>query len=213
MKTIIKIRGLTKSFKEAPIIENFDLDIYEDEILVIMGPSGIGKSTLLNIIGQIDKAYDGQIQYASDIFDNIPVPLPFVFQESETLLPWKTVEENIKLVQRKPDEEVILKILAELELLEHRNKYPHELSGGMKQRVGIARALVCRSKILLMDEPFGSLDLTLRNKLQDLILKIKEENHLTILFVTHDEDEAMRIGNRVIRLNREWQNNKAHASL
>jgi len=200
VKSIIQIENLSKQFSGNPILKDVTFDVFEDEILVIMGPSGVGKSTLLNLIGQLDFQYEGRIIYDSVIFEGHPVPFPFVFQASESLLPWLNVEDNIKLVKKDLTDSALNEILKQVELIAHRHKMPHELSGGMKQRVGIARALICHSKILLMDEPFSSLDHELRRKLQDLIVEIRKETHLTIIFVTHDLEEAQRIGTRIISL-------------
>lgn len=200
MKPLIEIVKLGKKYGSVNVFKALTFNIYENELLVIMGASGAGKSTLLNIIGGLDTDFEGEVIYSDDVFSEIEIPLPFVFQEFESLLPWKTVEENIRLVKRNISEEEIENVLREVELIDHRDKYPDALSGGMKQRVGIARALICHSKVLFMDEPFGSLDSTLRRKLQDLILRIKAEREMTILFVTHDLDEGERLGDRIITI-------------
>ena len=200
MKSIVQIENLSKYYAGKRVLNNVSFNVFEDEILVIMGPSGVGKSTLLNLIGQLDSKYEGRIAYDPVVFEGHQVPFPFVFQASESLLPWLNVEDNIKLVKKDLSEEALNDVLAQVELLEHRTKMPHALSGGMKQRVGIARALVCHSKLLLMDEPFSSLDADLRKKLQDLMIQIKKERLLTIIFVTHDIEEANRIGTRIITL-------------
>lgn len=200
MKPLIEVVDLGKKYGNIDVFKALTFNIYENELLVIMGASGAGKSTLLNILGGLDTDYEGEIIYSEDVFSEIEVPMPFVFQEFESLLPWKTVEENIRLVKKHVSEVEIENVLREVELLEHRDKYPEALSGGMKQRVGIARALICHSKVLYMDEPFGSLDSELRRKLQDLILRLKAERDMTILFVTHDVDEGKRLGDRIITI-------------
>ena len=199
-KTWIEIKHMKKVFGSEVLFEDFNLKVYENEILVLMGPSGAGKSTLLNVIGQLE-AYDGgEIIYHPELFEGIKVPLPFVFQEFDTLLPWKTVEGNIRLVARGLTEAALNEVLETVALSEHRHKKPGALSGGMKQRVGIARALVCHSKILLMDEPFGSLDREMRLKMQDFLLELQLRTGLTIILVTHDPEEAQRLATRIIRL-------------
>jgi len=200
VKTIIQVEKVSKKFTGKTIFSDVSFEVYEDEILVIMGDSGIGKSILLNIIGQLDRAYDGSISYDPSVFEGNQIPFPFVFQALESLLPWKNVEDNIRLVQSNLSEQALNEILHLVSLESHRYKKPHELSGGMKQRVGIARALVCHSKVLLMDEPFSSLDSKLRKRLQDLIVDIKNKRGLTVIFVTHDVEEALRIGDRIINL-------------
>lgn len=200
MKSIIQVENVSKIFGGKRIFSEISFEVYSDEILVLMGESGVGKSTMLNLIGQLDCDFEGEITYDACIFEGNRIPFPFVFQESESLLPWKNVEDNIRLVQSNISKEALDEILNLVSLETHRYKKPHELSGGMKQRVGIARALVCHSKVMLMDEPFSSLDANLRRKLQDLIIEIKNKRSLTVIFVTHDLDEAKRIGDRIINL-------------
>lgn len=200
MNPIIKINNLTKVFDGIKIIDRLNLEVYSNEILVIMGASGAGKTSLLNIIGQLDRDYQGEIEYASDIFQATHVPFPYVFQDSESLLPWKTVIGNIKIGNQHVEEYELEDILESLSLSEHRHKFPYQLSGGMKQRVGIARALVCHSKMMLMDEPFSNLDAVLRKKLQELVRLIREKRGMTVIFVTHDEEEAQCVADRIIRL-------------
>ncbi|MZQ98052.1 MAG: ATP-binding cassette domain-containing protein [Acidaminobacter sp.] len=199
-KTFIKLERLKKSFGREVIFEDFNLDVYDNEILVIMGPSGAGKSTLLNVIGQLEPCDSGEVHYHPELFEGTKVPLPFVFQEFDTLLPWKTVEGNIRLVAKDLSETELQGVLDTVALSEHRHKKPAALSGGMKQRVGIARALVCHSKILLMDEPFGSLDRDMRLKMQDFLLDLQHRTGLTIVLVTHDLEEAEKLGTRIVRL-------------
>ncbi len=200
MKPIIQVEKVSKKFAGKTILHEVSFDVFAGEILVLMGESGVGKSTMLNLIGQLDRDFEGNIVYDKSIFEDNTIPFPFVFQESESLLPWKTVEDNIRLVLGDLTAKALDEILQLVSLEAHRHKKPHELSGGMKQRVGIARALVCHSKVLLMDEPFSSLDANLRIKLQDLIIDIKNKRGLTVIFVTHDLAEAKRIGDRVINL-------------
>lgn len=199
-KTLIKLERLKKSFGREVIFEDFNLDVYDNEILVIMGPSGAGKSTLLNVIGQLEPYDSGEVHYHPELFEDTAVPLPFVFQEFDTLLPWKTVEGNIRLVAKDLSETELQAVLDTVALSEHRHKKPSALSGGMKQRVGIARALVCHSKILLMDEPFGSLDRDMRLKMQDFLLDLQGRTGLTIVLVTHDLEEAEKLGTRIVKL-------------
>lgn len=200
MERLLSIRNMSKCFGQKKVLNDINLEVYEKEILVIMGPSGCGKSTLLNIIGKLDPVFSGDIHYEPILFDGVRVPFPFVFQESESLLPWKNVYDNLKLVSDGVNERDIEAVLRTVDLWEHRNKRPSELSGGMKQRVGIARALMCHSKILFMDEPFSSLDVELRLKMQNLVVNLKVNQGLSIVFVTHDIDEASRIGDRIVQM-------------
>lgn len=200
MEPLISINNLTKRFGSEKVFEGFKLEIFRDEILVIMGASGSGKSTLLNLIAELDHDYEGEMWRSTDISEGVSIPYPMVFQETESLLPWLNVIENIRLVAPGLTGDQIISLLKEVEMADDSHKYPRELSGGMKQRVGIARALACRSRILLMDEPFASLDEELRLKLQDLIRAIKARDGLTVVFVTHDQSEAERLGDRIIKL-------------
>ena len=195
---LIEVKGLTKSFGSESLLKNFSLDISEGEIVAVMGPSGIGKSTLLNIIGGLDREYEGSISYDKKIFEGIEVPFPFVFQESESLLPWKSVEDNVRIAGRRLAQEEIDDALKSVGLYEHRRKKPSELSGGMKQRVSLARALVCRSRVLLLDEPFASLDSEMRTKLQLLVKDLCKSKGITVIMVTHDRSEAEAMADRIV---------------
>ncbi|MBW8381149.1 MAG: ATP-binding cassette domain-containing protein [Youngiibacter sp.] len=195
---LIEVKGLTKSFGSEALLKDFSLEIGEGEIVAVMGPSGIGKSTLLNIIGGLDREYEGRISYDKKIFEGIEVPFPFVFQESESLLPWKSVEDNVRIAGRQLAQEEIDDALKSVGLYEHRRKKPSELSGGMKQRVSLARALVCRSRVLLLDEPFASLDSEMRTKLQLLVKDLCKSKGITVIMVTHDRSEAEAMADRIV---------------
>ena len=197
---LIEVKGLTKSFGSEALLKDFSLEIGEGEIVAVMGPSGIGKSTLLNIIGGLDREYEGSISYDKKIFEGIEVPFPFVFQESESLLPWKSVEDNVRIAGRQLAQEEIDDALKSVGLYEHRRKKPSELSGGMKQRVSLARALVCRSRVLLLDEPFASLDSDMRTKLQLLVKDLCKSKGITVIMVTHDRSEAEVMADRIVSI-------------
>ena len=193
----IKIRGLYKKFKDHIVFDNFNLDIFEGELLCVLGPSGCGKTTLLRIIAGLEPA-EGKILVDGKQTDD-PSPNRFVvFQDFEQLLPWKTVEDNISFMSD-ADIEPLISLVG---LKGFEKKYPHELSGGMKQRVAIARALAMHPSILLMDEPFGSLDAQMRRKLQGDLIQIWQKTGLTILFITHNIRESILLGTRVVVLSR-----------
>lgn len=186
-------------------IEKIDLDILPNEFLAVVGTSGCGKSTLLNMVGGLDEPTLGQIT-----IDGRPVTGPgrdrgFVFQ-SYSLFEWMTVAGNIRFALEKSALSAAEKDAAVAELIQavglrgFENAWPHQLSGGMKQRVAIARALVYRPKILLMDEPFGALDAQTRGLMQELLLKIWEDHKVTVIFITHDVDEAIFLADRVVVL-------------
>ena len=199
---MININKMTKTFSKQVIFKEFSLEVKKEEILVILGSSGVGKTTLLNILSKVDMDFDGEIIYNKEVFENVEIALPVVFQEFDQLFPWFDVKKNIILPIKKNKEnnEKFKQIVKSLGLNDSINKYPIQLSGGMKQRASIARALMCDSKVLLMDEPFGSLDFKMRKNLQNLIIKIKEDYKKTIVFITHDVEEAILIGDRIIVL-------------
>ena len=204
MKNIkIKIRNFSKTFYSSePVkaLENINLDVYENEFLCIVGPSGCGKTTLLRIIAGFE-SYEGEV-----LVDGNPVTSPgptrfVVFQEFDQLLPWKTVFKNIEFGLRlkgvKDREKRVKEMISLVGLKGFENSYPHQLSGGMKQRVAIARALVMDPSVLLMDEPFGSLDAQIRRRLQRELVQIWQEIRETIIFVTHNVRESVILADRV----------------
>ncbi|MHB9094103.1 MAG: ABC transporter ATP-binding protein [Eubacteriales bacterium] len=197
------LRGVTHRFGETKIFEDLDLQVEEGCFCCIVGPSGCGKSTLLRIIAGLYRPVKGEV-----LLDNKPPSLDkgeigFVFQE-DALFPWFTVEENIKfgLRARKVDKsswgQIIEHNLQKVGLADYRDYYPSQLSGGMKQRVAIARVLAYNPKLLLMDEPFASLDSLNRNMLQTELIDLWAREKKTILFVTHNIDEAVFLAERLI---------------
>lgn len=207
-ETILEVKNLTKVYADTDasktILGNVSLSVAKREFLCILGPSGCGKTTLLRCIAGFedyegDVLVDGEKRYEPGS-DRI-----MVFQDFNQLFPWKTVEKNIqhplKLqgikdkaeLQRMSDE-----VLAKVRLEGYGKYYPHQLSGGMKQRVAIAKALALKPKIILMDEPFAALDAMTRNDLQDEVIGLSEESDCTFLFVTHNIQEALVLGTRII---------------
>ncbi|UYO36325.1 ABC transporter ATP-binding protein [Bacillus zhangzhouensis] len=184
------------------VLEDLRLSIIPGEFVTVIGPSGCGKSTLLKIIGGLDTAYDGQVLIGDRQVTEPGMKQGFIFQEHR-LFPWLTVEENIAAnfnlkqqdVRRKVDE---LIEIVRLKGFEH--AYPHELSGGMSQRVAIARVLLRDPEILLLDEPFGALDAFTRKHLQDVLLDIWQEKKTTMMLVTHDIDESIYLGKEIVLL-------------
>jgi NitT/TauT family transport system ATP-binding protein len=197
--TILESKEISKSYNDKIIIKNINLELKQGEFVSIVGKSGTGKTTLLHILGKILNPTSGSINY------NPPNLKPaMVFQEyNKSLFPWLTVFQNLKLVLNSNLESLDEHILYYLSLvgLEHsKNKYPWELSSGMQQRVSIARALVYKPSILLMDEPFGSLDSGTKNDLESDLLDLWKKLNLTILMITHDIEEAIFMSNRVLIL-------------
>jgi NitT/TauT family transport system ATP-binding protein len=178
----------------------------EGDFVALIGPSGCGKSTLLHIVSGLSAPSFGNVRLRGEIVDAPRPQMMFVFQQyTKSIFPWKTVLDNvclgIKYRLRATRGEIAQRALAQLKLVgleRYANYYPYQLSGGMQQRVAIARALARRPEILLMDEPFSALDAMMRVELQDLLLWLWREFKFTILFVTHDLDEALYLAQRVI---------------
>jgi NitT/TauT family transport system ATP-binding protein len=203
---MIEIRGVHKEFvkgeRRVVALQDIDLTVAEREFVAILGPSGCGKSTLLNMVAGFDLPTQGSVKVAQE---EITAPAPsrgVVFQEP-ALFPWLTVMDNVvfgpKTVgQRAADYRPrAAQIIEQIGLSGFEASYPAELSGGMRQRVGIARVLIMEPKVLLMDEPFGSLDAQTRTQMQELLLSLWERHQQTVLFITHDIEEAVLLADRV----------------
>jgi len=190
-----RLSGINKSFAGLEVLKNLTMQEEENRIICILGPSGTGKTTLLNIISGVVKADGGEISGFAGRH------ISYLFQEPR-LLPWKTVRENIDFVlkdklSRAQREQVISRYLDMVELSEFASYYPAKLSGGMKQRVSIARAFAYPSEILLMDEPFKGLDTQLKMTLIKSFIKLWTQDRRSVFFVTHDIQEAVLIGHVV----------------
>jgi len=206
----LEIENLVKSYPTPDkgkfvVLNNINLTIGEDEYISVIGHSGCGKSTLLKIIGGFEKATSGSVRLEGKEIRKPGAERMMVFQ-NYSLLPWLTVRENIRLAvdevlknaNRAEKITIVNEHLAMVNLTAAADKYPDEISGGMKQRVGIARALAIRPKMLLMDEPFGALDALTRGKLQRQVLDIWEHNRQAVMMITHDVDEAIYMSDRII---------------
>ena len=200
---ICKLFPAGKNATPAPALLNFSMDVDEEELVCIVGPSGCGKTTLLKIIAGLETATEGQV-----LLNGIKVEQPgpdrgLVFQEF-ALYPWRNVKENVEfgpeMQHMPPPERRILsdKCIRLVGLGGDEHKYPSQLSGGMKQRVAIARALANKPDILLMDEPFGSLDAQTRLVMQNELLRIWNEDRKPVIFVTHSVEEAVYLSGRVV---------------
>jgi ABC-type nitrate/sulfonate/bicarbonate transport system ATPase subunit len=207
--TILSIRGVSRSFPASNggtptvALQATDLAVAENDFITILGPSGCGKSTLLRIVAGLDTQTTGEVR-----LDGQPITGPgadrgMVFQ-SYTLFPWLTVQDNVcfglreRGLPRSQQLEQAAAFIAKVGLRGFEHHYPKQLSGGMQQRVAIARALANGPRMLLMDEPFGALDHQTRELMQELLLGIWEAEKKTVLFVTHDIDEAVFMGTRVV---------------
>jgi nitrate/nitrite transport system ATP-binding protein len=206
----LKIENLHKSFKagngrESFVLKDINLTIAETEYVSVIGHSGCGKSTLLRIVAGLEKLTSGSVRLQGKEICKPGCDRMMVFQQY-SLLPWLTVRQNIRLavdevlthlspVEKK---ELVNEHIAMVNLTAAADKYPDEISGGMKQRVGIARALSTRPKMLLMNEPFGALDALTRGKLQRQVLEIWESHRQAVMMITHDVDEAIYMSDRIV---------------
>jgi NitT/TauT family transport system ATP-binding protein len=206
----LKLRNISKTFtsekgEKIESLSSVSLDIENQEFICLLGPSGCGKTTLLRIIAGLDQASTGTVELGGTLIDRPNPQLAMIFQEY-SLYPWRTVVANIGFgleIRKIPAEErhsIVQKYVEIVGLEGFENSYPYELSGGMRQRVAVARALAVDPSILLMDEPFGALDAQTRNLLQQELLKIWEKTKKTILFVTHSVDEAVFMADRIVVL-------------
>lgn len=201
---MIQIKEVSKSFdKGTPVLDHIDFTVNRGDFVAIVGPSGCGKSTLLNMIAGYDFPTTGSIMMNNSIIKG-PSYKRAVVSQDNTLFPWLNVEANISygLKIRKQDKETIKiktkSILEEVGLFDFRKHKIFELSGGMRQRVALARTLVNDSELILMDEPLGALDSLTRSVMQTLVHRLWLENNLTVLMITHDIDEALLLANKVL---------------
>lgn len=203
----VSVRDTKKIYKakdgDVVALNGVNLDIYDNEFVTVVGPSGCGKSTLMNIIAGLDTPTSGEVLMDGEAIDGTSADKGVIFQ-AYALFPWLTVLENVRFgldMKKVPLEEgnkIAMKYIRNVELEDFANSYPKKLSGGMKQRVAIARAYANNPSILLMDEPFGAVDAQTRTQLQSELLKIWEEENKTCFFITHDVEEAVLLGQRVV---------------
>ncbi|WP_035057772.1 ABC transporter ATP-binding protein [Andreprevotia chitinilytica] len=209
MTAQIKVEHVSKVFKtpgdDVVALRDINLEIPRGQFVCLLGPSGCGKSTLLNAVAGFSLPSSGRIMVDGATITDTGPDRGMVFQEY-ALFPWMTVAQNIAFglkIKNAPKAQIdakVAELLETLKLTEFRDRYPKDLSGGMRQRVAIARILALDSPIMLMDEPFGALDALTRRSLQDELLKIWEEHKKTILFVTHSIEESIYLADRIIVL-------------
>lgn len=208
---MLSVRNLTHSYGSGPsahlALKSIDLEVERGELVSIVGPSGCGKTTLLRAMAGLMQPTGGDLRFLGKPISGVPEGLAMVFQDYRaSLFPWLTVQENVNFPLRRLNlskaeaHSRVNEALADVGLLDAAAKYPTQLSGGMQQRVAIARALAYRPEILLMDEPFASVDAQTRADLEDLVLWVREHLNMTILFVTHDIDESVYLSDRVVVL-------------
>lgn len=207
---ILEVVGLRKEYAAGNLaIDSLDLAITSGELVTVVGPSGCGKTTLLRSLAGLIEPTAGDLRvHGKSIRGRPPADVAVVFQDySRSLLPWLTVRANVELPLRyrglsKRDRAATAEAsLASVGLVDAAERHPWQLSGGMQQRVCIARALACRPALLLMDEPFASVDAHTRIDLEDLLLRVWQDSGISVVFITHDIDESVYLGDRVVVLN------------
>lgn len=203
----LSARKVGIKFSARTILSEIDLDIAAGSFVCLIGPSGSGKTTLLRLLGGLARPSEGAVFSDEKPLSGPNRRLAFVFQDyGRALLPWRTVRANIELaleargVPQSEKRGTVDKLLDQVGLSHAAQSYPRQLSGGMQQRTQIARALAQEPEVLLMDEPFGALDAMTRQSLQDELLRLSRERGITVVFVTHDIEEAIYLGDRVIAL-------------
>ncbi len=208
---MLEVRKLAKSYRNGaqatPAIKELSFEVHERELICIVGPSGCGKTTLLKCVSGLLPVTSGEVLLDGRRVAAPPEQMALVFQEyGRSLFPWMRVDQNVrfplgrKRLPRRETDRLVAESLAAVGLSEFARHYPWQLSGGMQQRVAIARALAYEPQILVMDEPFASVDAQTRAELEDLLLGVWQRYPVTILFVTHDIDEAVYLGDRILVL-------------
>ena len=207
---VIEISEIYKSFAmpngELSVLSGISLPIRKDEFICLLGYSGCGKSTLLRIIAQLEKQDSGKILLEGKEMTKPEKDVLLLYQDFNQLFPWLTVKKNVMLpglrtkiyASRSEAKQKAEELLESVGLLDFKDNYPHQLSGGMKQRVAIARVLALHPKVLLMDEPFAALDATTRTHLQSLTKKVCSDHGITVVFVTHNVEEAVLMGSKIV---------------
>jgi NitT/TauT family transport system ATP-binding protein len=208
---LLDVKGVTLQYKTKDHLVTatyrVDFEVFQSDRFVLLGPSGCGKSTLLKAVGGYMRPVEGAIRLKGQEVTRPGPDRMMVFQEFDQLLPWKTVKQNVMFaltasgkLAGKAAEDKALEYIAKVNLAKFVDSYPHTLSGGMKQRVAIARGMAMEPDVLLMDEPFAALDALTRRKMQDELLQLWDDTRFTVLFVTHSIPEAIKIGSRILLL-------------
>lgn len=202
----LTIENLSHCYSSQKVLQQISFNLQKNEIACLLGASGSGKTTLFKILAGICPIQEGMITYnhSQSTYQNL---IAYLTQE-DLLLPWRTVLQNMTLTselgyrpaEKKQRDEEALNLLQEMGLQDYANSYPSELSGGMRQRINLARALLLKRPLLLLDEPFTGLDVHLREQFYELLLRLKEEKKLTILFITHDFRDALTLSDRILFL-------------
>lgn len=212
-KVKVSVKNLSKSFGDLKVLDDVSFDVYEGEFLCIVGPTGCGKTTFLNSLTKLYKIDSGEILVDGQGIDPHKNNMAYIFQEYSTM-EWLTVEQNIAYglrIKRQPPaliKERVEKVIQTVGLERYRKFYPKQISASMLQRVVIARAFAVQPELLLMDEPYGQLDLTLKYKLEDELLNLWRATGTTVIFITHNIEEAIYLSDRVLVLSNKPTNIK-----
>lgn len=204
-RTKVEVRNLTKSFDDLLVLDNISFNVYDGEFLCIVGPTGCGKTTFLNVMSKLLPSTKGEIYIDGEVANPRKHNLSFVFQEPSSM-PWLTVEDNIrfgleiKRIEKSESDKRIEQLLDLVGLKDFRKYYPRQLSASMDQRLVIARAFALNPDLLLMDEPYCQLDVKLRYYLEDEIIRIWRELNRTVIFITHNIEEAIYVAERILVL-------------
>lgn len=204
-ETKVKVMNLTKKFDDLLVLDDISFEVKKGEFLCIVGPTGCGKTTFLNSLTKLYQPTSGEILINNEPVDLNKHSVAYIFQEYSTM-PWLTVEENVRFgleIKHTAKEIVDQKVNEYLDIVgltKYRNYYPDQLSASMLQRVVIARAFATEPELLLMDEPYGQLDIELRFKLEDELLNLWKRNGTTVIFITHNIEEAVYLGERILVL-------------
>lgn len=203
---VLEVQNVSKDYNREKIIENIDINLYEEEFVTLLGPSGIGKSTLFNVISGLQKPEEGKIFIRNEDVTGKTGVVSYMHQR-DLLLPWRTVIDNsilpleIKGMKKAEARSMVMEMLPIFGLQEDGGKYPFQLSGGMRQRVSLLRTYMFSKDIMLLDEPFGGLDAITKFKMQQYLLEIRQQIKATLLFITHDIEEAIFLSDRIYILN------------
>lgn len=201
----VKVNHLTKKFGDLLVLDDISFHVKKGEFLCIVGPTGCGKTTFLNSLTKLYEPTSGEILVNNEPVDLKKHNVAYIFQEYSTM-PWLTVEENIRFgldvkhVSKEESNKLVEEYMGIVGLTKYRNYYPEQLSASMLQRVVIARAFATKPELLLMDEPYGQLDIELRFKLEDELLHLWEKTKTTVVFITHNIEEAVYLGERILVL-------------
>ncbi len=201
----ISLNNIGQIYDGKMVLSDISFDVNESDFITLIGPSGCGKSTIFKIITGLEKNYTGNVQINGTDIEKYQGKLAYMPQ-NDLLLDWRTLYKNavlpmeIEKINKKSIDEKIKELLPEFRLSGEEGKYPYELSGGMKKRAALLRTFLVDSDIMLLDEPFGALDAITRSEMQDFLLEVSEKHRHTVLFITHDIDEAVYLSDRIIVL-------------